>query len=378
LARVGGSSDINSGIDAILYDALLAGAWQPGSEEALGWFYQYFNEPDIAVFRGSRPPKVTAELLAAKTQLFTPRWIVRFLVENTLGRLWLQMHPDSRLSERMEYLVPPGEPLQPVLPKPVREIRVLDPACGAMHFGLVVFDLLAEMYREELEHAGQPGWPDQPSVVDESAIPAAILAHNLFGLDIDPLAVRLSAVTLYLKAISLSPNTPIVPQHLHCADALRRAGVVLCKDNRQIGEATADVLGATYDVVVTNPPYLDSRDYDAPLRSFITGAYPAGKRNLYGAFLERCIAFLAEGGRLGIITPQTFMFISSFARLRAVLRRSAAVEVLVQGGLGTFPDAVVDAAFYVLRRDADAGSRDRCLGTYFRLTRLPDTQAKRK
>jgi len=377
-ARVGESSDTKSALDAILDEPLLAEAWQPGNEESLGWFYQYFNEPDIAVFRGSRPPKVTAELLPAKTQLFTPRWIVRFLVENTLGRLWLQMHPDSRLADRLEYLVPPAEPLPHAKLKPACEIRVLDPACGAMHFGLVVFDLLAEMYREELEHTGQPGWPDRPSVAGKSAIPAAILANNLFGFDIDPLAVRLSAVTLYLKAVSLTPNTPIVPLHLYCADALRLAGGMLWEHNREIGEATTDVFEATYDVVVTNPPYLDSRDYDASLKSFIANAYPAGKRNLYGAFLERCVGLLAEGARLGIITPQTFMFISSFADLRDVLRRSVAIETLVQGGLGTFPDAVVDAAFYVLRREADPGNRDDCLGTFFRLTRASGAQAKQQ
>src|SRR5690606_5799227 len=130
--------------------------------------------------------------IPAATQLFTPRWIVEFLVQNTLGRTWIQMHPDSRLKERMHYLVPlAGDiPRQPL--KPVAEITVLDPACGTMHFGLVAFDLLAEMYREELEHAGEPGWPAEPSVASEAEIPAAIVANNLFGIDIDLRAVQLA------------------------------------------------------------------------------------------------------------------------------------------------------------------------------------------
>jgi type I restriction-modification system DNA methylase subunit len=100
------------------------------------------------------------------------------------------MHPDSRLAEQLEYLIPnlnvPREPL-----RQVREITLLDPACGTMHFGLVAFDLLAEMYREELEQAGAPGWPREPSVSDTGEIPAAILEHNLFGIDIDLRAVQL-------------------------------------------------------------------------------------------------------------------------------------------------------------------------------------------
>ncbi len=399
-------------IDTILDAPALAEAWQPGNEEALGWFYQYFNEPDLDAFRGSRPPKVTAESLAAKTQLFTPRWIVRFLVENTLGRLWLQMHPDSRLAARLEYLVPPvpdGCPIPvthaasvgcsiPVTHaasvgmrsrgggcadsesrvRPVCEIRILDPACGTMHFGLVVFDLLVEMYREEMQCAGRPGWPERPSVSTESDIPAAILSHNLFGFDIDSTAVRLSAVTLYVKASSLNRHVSAAPLNLHCADVLRREDDLLPDSDACLSEAAAHALRSLYDVVVTNPPYLDSRDYDATLKSFIAEAYPAGKRNLYGAFLERCVEFLADGGRLGMVTPQTFMFISSFARLRALLRNSVAIETLVQGGLGTFPDAVVDAAFYVLRRENNAANRDNCLGRYFRLVRPADTQAKRQ
>ena len=102
--------------------------------------------------------------------------------------------------------------------KPVREITALDPACGTMHFGLVAFDLFAEMYREELENAGEPGWPDEPSVTDEDEIPAAILRNNLFGMDIDLRSVQLSALTLYLKAKSLNRNAEITASNLACAD----------------------------------------------------------------------------------------------------------------------------------------------------------------
>jgi len=194
-------------------------AWR--EEETVGWIYQYFNEKEKKeVFDRlyKKKQKIRPEDIPAATQLFTPRWIVKFLVQNTLGRQWMQMHPDSRLAEKLDYLVPlageiPGEKV-----KPVREIEVLDPACGTMHFGLVAFDLLAEMYREEMGRAGQPGWPERPSVASAEAIPAAIMANNIFGIDIDLRAVQLSALALYLKAKSQNPKAQITDSHLACAE----------------------------------------------------------------------------------------------------------------------------------------------------------------
>lgn len=202
--------------------------WAPGNEETIGWVYQFFITDEKAaafdkVFKHKK--KFEKADVAACTQVFTPRWIVRFLVENSLGRLWLAMHPDSGLRERLGYLVPlPNEPPSMNV-KPVKEIRVLDPACGSMHFGLVAFDLLVEMYREELERAGSPGWPDRPSVESEAQIPAAIPTHNLHGIDIDPRVVQLSALALYLKAkpakLDRAPN--LTHQFLICVARLRAA-----------------------------------------------------------------------------------------------------------------------------------------------------------
>ena len=183
--------------------------WAAGNEATVGWVYQYFNAEEKAaafdkVFKKKKKFEKTD--LPAATQVFTPRWIVRFLVENSLGRLWLSMHPDSGLREKLGYLVPvPADPPHPVL-KPAKEIHVLDPATGTMHFGLVAFDLLVEMYREEQVHAGTPGWPGLASVQSEAEIPAAILGNNLFGIDIDLRAVQLAALALYLKA-RLSTST---------------------------------------------------------------------------------------------------------------------------------------------------------------------------
>ena len=146
-------------------------AWQPGNEETIGWVYQAFNAEDLEqAFREVRVAKKKFEAsdIPSVTQLFTPRWIVRFLVENTLGRMWVNMHPDSQLGAKLEYLVPiEGKRQMPL--KSVREITLLDPACGTMHFGLVAFDVFVEMYREEMANAGKPGWPQNPPLDERRA-----------------------------------------------------------------------------------------------------------------------------------------------------------------------------------------------------------------
>lgn len=457
-------------------------AWTPGNEETIGWVYQYFNEEEKdAVFTrlNKQKQKIRREDLPAVTQLFTPRWIVRFLVENTLGRHWLQMHPDSRLAAKLEYLVPLAGAIPPVPLKPVRELALLDPACGTMHFGLVAFDLFAEMYREELDRAGEPGWPARPSVASADEIPAAILANNLFGIDIDLRAVQLAALSLYVRAKTLNPKATVTPCNLACADVTvlngarlnafiaafyrRRPGLApmlralwaqlqhagelgsllrLEADLRTIAagprsqgqrmagmaalpgmeeveagrftafsdldaqvraalndfarreaardeDATAFVAGVEegfkllgllqrrYDVVVANPPYLDSRDFGVRLKQFLDGAYPEGKRNLFSAFMLRCQELLDDNGRLGMITPLSFMFLTSFEGLRAELRKRSAIEALVHTGYRTFTDVLIDCAFYTLRREANETRRQDSVGVYFRLVREPDAEAKR-
>ncbi|SHJ91033.1 Methyltransferase domain-containing protein [Desulfatibacillum alkenivorans DSM 16219] len=197
----------------------LAEAWQAGNEETVGWVYQAFNSEELqAAFTAARLSKTKFEAkdIPSVTQLFTLKWVVKFLVENTLGRLWMEMHPDSRLKNHMDYLVPFSETKREL--KLVREITFLDPSCGSMHFGLFAFDLLVEMHREELEKAGQPGWPEKPSVDSEETIPASIISNNIHGIDIDLRAVQLSALTLLLKARTLNKQSDFTDRNLVCAN----------------------------------------------------------------------------------------------------------------------------------------------------------------
>lgn len=196
------------------------------AQDFLGWVYQFFNREEKKRVRDENKgtPRSSYEL-AVINQFYTPSWVVKALVDNTLGRLWLQMHPDSALAakgptplpdERVsdapvaDYLVPrTGERIryqrlsdegQVETFKRALDITLLDPACGTMHFGQYAFGLFHRMYLDEIEHAGQVGWPAEPSVREPRDIPAAILEHNLFGVDIDPRAIQIASLSLLLTA----------------------------------------------------------------------------------------------------------------------------------------------------------------------------------
>jgi len=196
------------------------------AKDFLGWVYQFFNREEKKRVRDENKgtPRSSYEL-AVINQFYTPSWVVKALVDNTLGRLWLQMHPDSKLQtatppplpdERVSdgsvanYLVPrTGERIryqhlsqegQVDTFKRVRDIALLDPACGTMHFGQYAFGLFHQMYLDEIEYAGQPGWPKEPSVGEPRDIPSAILDYNLFGIDIDPRAIQIASLSLLLTA----------------------------------------------------------------------------------------------------------------------------------------------------------------------------------
>jgi hypothetical protein len=204
------------------------------AQDFLGWVYQFFVGRPMPGQKQSEKDKIREETkgtprssheLSVLNQFYTPSWVVKVLVDNTLGRLWLQMHPDSALAatappplpdERTsdvpvaDYLVPrTGERIryqrltdddQVETFKRARDIALLDPACGTMHFGQYAFGLFHRMYLDEIEHAGQPGWPAEPSVGEPRDIPAAIVEHNLFGVDIDPRAIQIASLSLLLTA----------------------------------------------------------------------------------------------------------------------------------------------------------------------------------
>jgi len=463
-------------------------AWAPGGEETIGWVYQFFNENEKKeVFDRlyKKKQKIKKEDIPAATELFTPNWIVKWLVHNSLGRHWLQMHQDSRLADELDYLVPLSGEIPSVPLKRVADIKMLDPACGTMHFGLVAFDLFYQMYREELEKAGAPGWPETASIADEKKIPAAIIDNNLYGIDIDLRAVQLSAMALYIKAKSIEKDIRITETHLGCADVIRFdkerleqflkdldlnysiytrlltgvwselenlavAGSLLRFESKleslikeekkrfdkdkqmpipgftqeqfeteagksefwevigaqiyqaldhfaktqaqkgsdqglfvgetQKGFQALDILNRRYDVVATNPPYLSRRNMNPPLANFLKKQYPESNGDLYTAFIERCAEMLNEHGRIAMITQQSFMFISSYEKMRKNLLKKHTVETMCHVGPRAF-DAIsgekVNTTLFVLKKENIIERRENSIGTYFKLVREPNETAKR-
>jgi len=216
-------------------NALDEAVWR--EDEIIGWIYQFYNaEEKVAIRKRGKPQ--TPHDVAVINQFFTPRWVVKFLVDNTLGRFWLEMHPDSpRVRTKCDYLVPeplpadqspipnlqspisldPDSPINNPQaaprrePKPITRIRLLDPACGTMHFGHYACEVFDAMYRDARDRGEVQ--------IEDARIPSAILEHNLFGVDIDRRAVQLAALSLFMKARTMHSQAQVRQVNLVVADA---------------------------------------------------------------------------------------------------------------------------------------------------------------
>jgi hypothetical protein len=397
--------------------------------EVLGWLYQFYISEKKDTVMG-RKAAVPTEDIPAVTQLFTPHWIVRYLVENSLGRLWLLNRPSSRLRERMPYYIE-GEPEADFLQisKP-EEIRVLDPAVGSGHMLTYAFDLLYAIYEEE-------GYPP-------SDIPGLILTHNLYGVDICPRAVQLAELALVLKAREKSrrffqPDTLVRPgilcmqdvrfredqlreyvETLDLGDLFARPVMELlhqfeeattfgsliqpCVDENGIAfvraaiEAKdlgawlflhetharvlsifeqAEYLSGHYHVVIANPPYMGFKQLNAPLKRLGEAEFKEGMRDLFAMFIQRNIRLTAKGGYLAMITMDSWTYGDDYNELRDWIFGQATIHTLAHLGPHAFdeiPGEVVQTAAFVMDPNPDL---DR-LGIYFRLVALAPSAAKER
>jgi len=399
------------------------------SPDALGWMYQFYQEEEKHRIddwlKNKKNFKCEGPDLIPKTALYTEPYMVRFLVQNSLGALWMGMYPGSRLYEDWKYYVRAAD-RAPMSQKLLTDFTFLDPACGSGHFLVEAFDLFYAMYLEE------------GAITEPAQICSAILQYNLFGIDIDEHAIQIAALALVMKAKEKAPD--FVPLHLNLvatnirlpvgkdhldaflrkhpedtglspalllifeglahADELgallqieepvdrelrrlrdeqlsqeRKAGAGslfgphkesdwaarkhdVIERLRQhfnaeaeetdfaasfFGEAVGrglslvDLLARRYDVVATNPPYLGSQNMGGVLKHYIQKRFRTAKRDLYAAFILRCLE-LSGSGRTAMVTQQAWMFLKQMHRIRATVLKKGTVEVLGHLGPGAFEE----------------------------------------
>lgn len=373
--------------------------WQ--EVEIIGWLYQYYiSEKKDEVFADLKKNiKISPENIPAATQLFTPHWIVRYLVENSLGRLWMLNHPESRLIEKMEYYIKseqeeangdiPGTGVSPesrsfLKIKSPEEIKVCDPACGSGHMLVYAFDLLYAVYEE----AGYM----------PAEIPEKILTHNLCGIEIDRRAGELAAFALVMKArqkqrrffrAGIQPHICVL-ENIHFEDeelknyqeeighdlftanlfptlklfkeadnfgSLIRPVITDVSDILQLLEAKdlsgnlffnathqkvlkalqqVDYLSPKYHVVIANPPYMGGRGMNGRLKVFADKNYPDSKSDLFAMFMERNLDLAVKRGMIAMITMQSWMFLLSFEKLRESLLNKYTIVTMVHLGARAF------------------------------------------
>ena len=409
-----------------------------GAVQIVGWLYQYYNtEPKEQVFANLKKNiKISAENIPAATQLFTPDWIVRYMVENSLGRLWSEGHPDFDKSEWKYYL--DEAPQEPQVAQQLAELRkgyaaltpedikCIDPCMGSGHILAYLFDVLMQIYRSA-------GYTDRDAA-------ASIVEHNLYGLDIDDRAAQMAYFVVMMKGCHydsrflrrhLNPHVYAIQESGELTtDALGRLGKqestaralldgfknakeygsilqpkvtlaeldALQEQLREVDGASdmgsltdqlvagqivnvlyplieqARMLVQKYDVVVTNPPYMGGSGMNARLSDYVKKYYPDSKSDLFAVFIERCAQMDKRGGYQAMITQHAWMFLSSFEKLREKMMLTETIN-MAHLGARAFEEIggeVVQATAFVRCANHVEGYK----GTYCRLIEPTSQQGK--
>ncbi|MFF2444527.1 BREX-1 system adenine-specific DNA-methyltransferase PglX [Priestia megaterium] len=384
--------------------------------EIIGWLYQFyiFEEKDRVI---KAKNKYKTNEIPFATQLFTPKWIVQYMVQNSLGRYWIESNPeDVELIKGWDfYLENPNkesdfeEKLAPYINKELKaeEIKCFDPAMGSGHILVYMFDVLYEIYK-------RGGY-------NEREIPRLIIEHNLFGLDIDERAYQLAYFSLIMKGVQynrrflrsikrsgLSLNIahikesnqlteedilyiagenagPIYEKIKNFVDVFRNANIygslIHIKDfDREFIEEKLDfikndistdlfeslsrekvldilprlinqakIMKHTYDILVTNPPYLGSKYMNSDLANFIKENYSENRTDLFAAFMEYAMNKTRNNGQIGMLTPFVWMFTSSYENLRKSIVQHKNISSLIQLEYNSFPEATVPVCCFTLR-----------------------------
>lgn len=388
--------------------------WQD-AVQIIGWLYQYYNDERknevINIYKGT----VKKEDIPAATQLFTTDWVVRYMVDNSLGRYWIERHPESKLAEKLEFLATPkGGEINHIdeFVKP-EDVKFLDPCMGSGHILVYAFDVLMEIYKES-------GYTERDAA-------AMIVQNNLFGLDIDDRASQLAYFAVMMKARSydrrflsrgIKPNVLAIKESngmgaavqdglttdvemnaisRYLMDTFRDAkelGSIItvepkdydgyvayldgCDGQGQLTMDDADwlqntrpmlkalarqakVLAAKYPVVCTNPPYLNKME--GRLKSFVTENYKDYSGDLFSVFTYRNLMFCKQDGYCGYMTPFVWMFIKTYEKLREFIIQSKSITTLVQMEYSAFEEATVPICSFVLKNGKATEN-----GLYFKLS----------
>lgn len=407
--------------------------WQD-AVQIIGWLYQYYNtEKKEEVFSALKKNiKITKENIPAATQLFTPDWIVRYMVENSLGRLWLEGHPNDKLKAVWKYYIKEAEQ-EPKVEAQLAEfrkqsatihpeqIKCIDPCCGSGHILVYLFDVLVQIYESY-------GYATRESV-------ESIIKNNLYGLDMDERSVQLTYFAIMMKARQydrrffhhqIQPNVYAIQESnqidhqvvdYFCNNNVKLKAAmnsIIAKlyDAKEYGSIlnitpvdfvtlytrfeevqedisinkeivlneliplvqVAETLAQKYDVVCTNPPYMSASGMGAKLSNYVKKHYPDSKSDLFAVFMERCKQFIKKSGYQAMITQHAWMFLSSFEKLRMKFLQNDTIN-MVHLGTRAFEEIggeVVQTTSFVMKKSHIADYK----GIYCRLIEPTTQQGK--
>lgn len=334
--------------------------------EIIGWLYQfYISEKKDDLIQAKK--RYNADEIAPVTQLFTPDWIVEYMVDNTLGQLWKEARPDSKITDNLSFYIKPATP--ELIPErkinSPEDIKFFDPCVGSGHILSYAFDVFYKIYEEE-------GY--NPSEISE-----LIITKNLFGIDIDDRSAQLASFALMMKGRqyqrrflrkSITPNITAfqnIEEHPKFENAKvlgslikitkEEVKVIEVDDSSLFGERNrqlknqATLLSNKYDIVVTNPPYLNSSYMEPTLKKYVEKEYKETKSDLFACFLVQTSNFTKSDGFIGYISPYVWMFIKSYEWLREYVINNTTIASLIQLEYNAFGPAVVPIATFVLRNN---------------------------
>ena len=398
-------------IDALVPDGLLMpnglidnilklGTDQFKRTEIIGWLYQYYNQAEKDRAMKLKTP-TTKDDIPYVTQIFTPDWVVKYLVENSLGRYWLDRHPNEELETKWKYLVKKKEKTETIRDgKRIEDITFIDPCSGSGHILIYAFEVFYQIYESE-------GYP-------KSDIPQLILNNNLYGLDIDDRANQLSILACILVARKYDDKlfSKSIKQHILSIRESNKvnlatfapkgeAGDVLkylldsFHDAKEYGSilkirnlnydslrkaieddqiamnfglnktleplmAQAEILSKKFTIAVTNPPYMNR--YDAKLKSYVNDYYPDEKSDLAIVFVSQCLNLAEDNGIAALVNIESWMFLKFTQAFRSKILEKYSISDMIHLGNGAFSDVVVSTTAFVINKKAGL------FGDYIRAT----------